>query len=216
VSRMFRSVASKVAWVGRTASMVFGLVLVLALVLGAATMALAAVPGDPFKLGKVNRINDALTALIGSHSGAMMAIDNNSTATSARALDLRVEQRRVPMTVNSDRKVANLNADKIDGLDSTEIGVSGVETTFADSVENSDSYKIATATCPEGKVSVGSGYVLIGGKRGTFPNLQTDVVITYIIPTFEGVQVAAYEEEPTSAEWMVRAVARCAKGYLEP
>jgi hypothetical protein len=48
---MLRTTASKVAWVGRTASMVFGLALVLALVLGVATMALAAVPGDPFKLG---------------------------------------------------------------------------------------------------------------------------------------------------------------------
>jgi hypothetical protein len=44
---MLRTVASKVAWVGRTASMVFGLALVLALVLGIATMALAAVPGAP-------------------------------------------------------------------------------------------------------------------------------------------------------------------------
>ena len=37
---MIRSAASKVAWVGRTASMVFGLALVLALVLGVASMAL--------------------------------------------------------------------------------------------------------------------------------------------------------------------------------
>jgi hypothetical protein len=42
------------------------------------------------------------------------------------------------------------------------------------------------------------------------------VVITYIIPSFTTVQVAAYEEAPTSADWSVRAVAKCAKGYLEP
>jgi hypothetical protein len=38
---MLRKVASKVAWVGRTASMVFGLALVLALVFGALSVALA-------------------------------------------------------------------------------------------------------------------------------------------------------------------------------
>lgn len=118
---MLRSVASKVAWVGRTASMVFGLALVLALVFGVAAMALAAVPGDPFKLGQVNRIDDALTTLIGSRSGAMMAIDNDSTATNARALDLRVEPGRMPMAVNSATKVTNLNADKLDGIDSNDL-----------------------------------------------------------------------------------------------
>ncbi len=40
-SGMLRKVASKVAWVGRTASMVFGLALLLALVFGVASMALA-------------------------------------------------------------------------------------------------------------------------------------------------------------------------------
>ena len=82
---MLRTAAKKIAWVGRTVSMVFGLALVVALVLGIATMALAAVPGDPFKLGQVNRINNALTTLIGSRSGAMLAIDNDSTAANARA-----------------------------------------------------------------------------------------------------------------------------------
>jgi hypothetical protein len=119
---MLRTVASKVAWVGRTASMVFGLALVLALVLGIATMALAAVPGDPFKLGQINRINDALTTLIGSRSGPMMAIDNDSSAANARALDLRVEPNRAPMAVNSDRVVKNLNADKLDGQEPSQIG----------------------------------------------------------------------------------------------
>lgn len=103
---MFRDVASKVAWVGRTASMVVGLALVLALILGIATMALAAVPGDPFKLGQVNRI-DKLTTLIGNTSGAMLAVDNDSTAPGARALDLRVDDGNAPMRVNSDARVAN-------------------------------------------------------------------------------------------------------------
>jgi hypothetical protein len=39
---MLRTAASKVAWAGRTASMVFGLALVLALLFGVASMALGA------------------------------------------------------------------------------------------------------------------------------------------------------------------------------
>jgi hypothetical protein len=122
---MFKDAMSKVAWVGRTASMVFGLALVLALVLGIATMALAAVPGDPFKLGQVNRI-DALTTLIGNTSGAMMAVDNDSAAPGARALDLRVDDGNAPMRVNATAgKATNLNADKLDGMHASELAPRG-------------------------------------------------------------------------------------------
>ena len=81
------SVLSKVMWVGRATIFLVGLAVILAL--GVASMAFAAATGDPLRLGQVNRINDALTTLIGSNSGAMMAIDNDSTAAAARALDLR-------------------------------------------------------------------------------------------------------------------------------
>ena len=47
---MLRQVASKVAWVGRTASMVFGLALVLALVIGVSSAAFGK-DGDFFKVG---------------------------------------------------------------------------------------------------------------------------------------------------------------------
>ena len=50
---MIRTVASKVAWVGRTASMVFGLALVLALLFGVASMAFAR-DGQSFLLGARN------------------------------------------------------------------------------------------------------------------------------------------------------------------
>jgi hypothetical protein len=45
----------------------------------------------------------------------MLVVDNESDAATARALDLRVEAGREPMRVNSDRRVTNLNADKLDG-----------------------------------------------------------------------------------------------------
>ena len=59
--------ASKLMWVGRGAAAVFGLALVLALVLGVGTMALAVAPGGTltFRLGQ--------TASITSISGASSA-----------------------------------------------------------------------------------------------------------------------------------------------
>lgn len=48
-----------------------------------------------------------------------MTIDNNSANASATALDLQVEPGKAPMKVNSATQVANLNADKIDGQDSS-------------------------------------------------------------------------------------------------
>jgi len=110
---MLRSVASKVAWVGRTASMVFGFALVLALIIGVASMALAAVPGDPFKLGRVNQIN-AISTLVGNLNDPMLRIDNNGTGT---ALDLHVQQGKQPLKVDSSQRVVNLNSDRLDGKD---------------------------------------------------------------------------------------------------
>ena len=95
-----RSAASKVAWVGRTASMMLGLALVLALVLGVASMALGA-DGDFFKVGKAN-LASAVSTLTKSGAGP--------------ALSLKVDS-GPPMAVNSGAKVNKLNADKLDGKD---------------------------------------------------------------------------------------------------
>jgi hypothetical protein len=95
---MLRTVAKKVAWVGRTASMVFGLALVMALVFGVATMALAAVPGDPFRLGQVNVINTA-SALAGNVNNSMLRITNNSEGPSATTLNLQVKPGKTPMSL---------------------------------------------------------------------------------------------------------------------
>jgi hypothetical protein len=43
-------------------------------------------------------------------------IDKNSTNAAATALDLQVEAGKAPMKVNPGAKVANLTADKLDGM----------------------------------------------------------------------------------------------------
>lgn len=119
---MLRSVASKLAWVGRTASMVFGLALVMALLFGAATTALAhsGVDTKLFHLGHSN-VATALTSLGGKLgvNGPMLAITNNNADTNDTALSLNVQAGEAPMRVNSATKVGNLNSDKVDSYDST-------------------------------------------------------------------------------------------------
>jgi hypothetical protein len=109
---MVKTLFSRVMWMARRTSMVLGLAVMLALVFGVTTMALAAVPGDPFKLGRSNTINK-ISSLVGSASTALLKIDNNGTGP---ALNLQVEPNTAPLTVNSDTLVDSLNADKIDGL----------------------------------------------------------------------------------------------------
>lgn len=108
---MIKTIFPKVMWIGRATVFTVGLAVTLALMLGITTTALAAVPGDPFKLGKSNIIN-RLSALVGSTADAMLKVDNNGAGT---ALDLRVEPGKPPMKVNSGTQVANLNADRLDG-----------------------------------------------------------------------------------------------------
>lgn len=97
---MLRSVGSKVAWVGRTASMVFGLALVLALMFGLASAAFGA-NGDFFKVGR-NNLADSMSTLTKSGAGP--------------ALHLKVGS-GPPLAVNSEARVNKLNADKVDGQD---------------------------------------------------------------------------------------------------
>lgn len=109
---MLKSILKKVAWVGRATVFMVGLTVVLAVVLGVATTALAATGGN-FLLGKANTAVSYLTANV---AGPALRIINNSTASTATALNLSVASGRPPLTVNpSAGKATNLNADKVDG-----------------------------------------------------------------------------------------------------
>lgn len=126
VRDVFRKVASWVAWVGRTASMVFGLALVLALVLGVATMALAA-NGNNFVLGVLNNSATAITKLTGNvPGGPALQVVNPNTGRGSKALQLGVADGRSPLVVNATAgKATNLNADKIDDLNAIRFAGSG-------------------------------------------------------------------------------------------
>jgi hypothetical protein len=115
---MLRKVASKVAWVGRTASMVFGLALVLALLFGVASMAFAD-NGQPFLLGRLTNTATAITKLTGNVTGGpALQVANPNTATGSKGLQVNVTEGKTPIQVNPTAgKATNLNADKLDGKD---------------------------------------------------------------------------------------------------
>jgi hypothetical protein len=105
---------------GRRKAALLAVVVALTLLCGSTALAGTGV-GGVFNLGKTNAVN-AITKLAGSVPGASLVVDNNSTNSAATALDLQVEPGKAPLKVNSQAKVANLNADKVDGMDSTALG----------------------------------------------------------------------------------------------
>ena len=111
---MIRSTASKVMWVGRATVFLVGLSVILAVVLGVATSAMGA-NGKPFLLGKRN-VASAISTLVKKGPGP--------------ALNLQVGAEQPPLAVNSAVKVANLNADRVDGEEASSFadGVGGVAT----------------------------------------------------------------------------------------
>jgi hypothetical protein len=114
---MTKTIFKKVVWLGRATTFLVGLAVILALTVGLATAALAGTGvGARFQLGQTNTVN-AVTKLVGSVAGPSMVVDNNSTNAAATALDLQVEPGKAPMKVNSQTKVANLTAEKVDDVD---------------------------------------------------------------------------------------------------
>ncbi len=116
---MVRSAAGKVMWVGRATVFLVGLSVILALVFGVATSAFGA-NGNPFLLGKSN-VATLLTKLTGNVNGSAMQVVNSNAGADDTALSLSVQAGEAPMRVNSATRVANLNADKLDGLDSAQV-----------------------------------------------------------------------------------------------
>jgi hypothetical protein len=90
-----------------------------------------AATGGNFILGKPNTANSQ-TSLTASPSfaGKALQLTNTNTGAGATALGLSVASGHAPFTVNTGTKVANLNADKLDGIDSS--GFLGVNAKAAD------------------------------------------------------------------------------------
>ena len=120
MTKLTKTILARTLWLAKGAALFWGSVLTLAVVLGVGTTALAAVPGDPFRLGRINAV-DAASSLVGHVNGAMLTIENNSPGAKgapAPALSLDVEAGNPPLNVNPEAGTAKgLSADELDGLD---------------------------------------------------------------------------------------------------
>ena len=158
---MTKLVLSRVMLIGRATVFTVGLAVTLALMVGVATAALAAVPGDPFKLGRINTVN-SLSTLNGSASTPMLKVDNNG---SGAALDLQVEPGKAPMKVNSNTRVANLNADRLDGKTADDFYYYNEKVNDSEQLDGKDSTDFLPSSTYSRQVShtgtVGTGNVLI-------------------------------------------------------
>jgi len=139
---MIRSAASKVMRVGRAAVFCVGLAVIVALVLGVATAAFGD-DGDFFKVGRTN-LASAISTLSRSGAGPALSLKVGSGA---------------PLAVNSTTKVAKLNADRLDDMDSR---------AFAPANHNHDSsYIQQSPTSPE------NASIYIDGPMRTSGMLRT-------------------------------------------
>ena len=139
---MLRTVASKVMWVGRATVFLVGLAVILALTVGVVSRATAHTRSvGLFHLGHSNPVT-AISTLAGSVANGVLNVSNSSTATTATAvgvanrsavspavrvtnsgggpaLGLSVGSGKAPIKVSGGAaKVANLDADKVDGKSS--------------------------------------------------------------------------------------------------
>lgn len=120
--KLTKTILARSLWLARGTATTLGLAVILAVVLGVGTMALAAVPGEPFKLGELNAIN-AASGLAGSVQAPMLRVENRFDAANVKggeALALKVAPGRAPLSVNPEAGTASgLSADELDGEDST-------------------------------------------------------------------------------------------------
>lgn len=231
---MFGSLFGKVAWVGRATIFCVGLAVVLAVVLGAGTTALAAMPGDPFKLGRFNQV-DRMSALVGDVSGALLVVDNRGQGA---ALDLRVGDRTsspsakavAPMRVDSQAKVANLNADELDGKGAEAFQPAGSKAADSERLDGKDSYdfmryfsryviertaedsrdkKTVVASCPEGEVAL-SGQAAIGTERAVIETTEIPAALQAVgRGGGRGWMAVARETEDYDQGWHLTVTAYC-------
>lgn len=152
---MLRSAAGKVMWVGRATVFLVGLAVILALVLGVASMALGA-NGQSFLLGKGN-VATKVSTLVNRGVGP--------------ALDLRVEPGQPPMKVNSSAKVANLNADQLDGKSEAGFYAAGSKVSDSSHADHADT---ADNAAKLGNVAAGD-YALSNDPRLSNPTITFNV-----------------------------------------
>lgn len=204
---MTKAFFRQVMWVGRAATFCVGLAVVLAVAFGVGTTALAAVPGDPFKLGRLNTV-DRITSLTGGAAGPLLRVDNNG---GGPALALKSEAGRAPLTVNAGAgKAANLDADRLDGTDSDDFMSYLTRYVTARTAEDSSETKTVTAACPEGELAL-SGRASVGTDRATHELTRVPPAALHSAGPLGGSRwsATARETEAYDLGWHLKVTAYC-------
>lgn len=163
------------AWrLGRATALVLGLAVMLALVVGLASTAFGA-NGDAWKLGRAN-VATKITSLTGNLgvNGPMVRLINNNAGTDDTALELRVGPGEAPMRVNSATRVDSLNADLLDGQDSSQFVATGTnsfvrsntyrgESALGPGTQLGDGTFTLSASCNAGDVMLSGGPANLSG-----------------------------------------------------
>lgn len=121
------------------------------------------------KLNKTSYVGTALTGLVSNFAGPALTLGTHSTDPNATPLSLDTKTGdQAPMKVDSEQKVTNLNADKLDGKDSGEFYTGATylirEADYSGGVANGEDGKLLF--CDSGDKLLSGGYDFPGGATG--------------------------------------------------
>jgi lipoprotein-anchoring transpeptidase ErfK/SrfK len=148
---------TKAAKMMRTAMLAVGLAVTLIVALGAVMSAVAAVPGDPLRLGQLNSIN-AFTKLVGTRPSALFQVKNNG----GPAISLNVPAGQPPAVVSAGAgNVSNLNVDLLDGHNAAVFMSTKTYLRTASGPGTPNAFDHVSAFCDPGDRVIGGGYLKI-------------------------------------------------------
>lgn len=140
------------------AGFAFGLVVLGLLLVGPASLGLAAV-GQPLLLGKANNAAGKVTNLVAELADPALRVANKGPGP---AIALDVGPGRPPLTVSKDAgKAANLNADELDGQDASAFvrrTTPTYEVTDETNLAAADQFGFAFAACDDGDTVLGGSF----------------------------------------------------------
>lgn len=199
---MFRRSIALIDRVGQAAAVFLGAVVILGLLLGPASLGLAAV-GDPLRLGKPNSALDKATALAADLAGPVLKLTNKG---SGPALQLQVGAGQPPLKINPGAGTApNLSADKLDGIDLVDIVHADTPTYQATNTGNTGTTStnaFVSASCDAGDRLQAGGYLNLSpngrveDSQGSATNWTVEVLRTDANSASVTTEVVCYDFAP--------------------
>lgn len=198
---------------GKKALLLLLTVLAMLVVVGGTALAITYTTSKrvSLKLNKPNYVGTALTKLASNAVGAAFTLETDSTDPNATPLSLQTETTsQAPMTVNSETKVANLNADKLDGKDSSAfLGRNVVAKVNVHDISVSTPTTVPVQ-CEAGEIATGGGAMTNDEAGGTL--VSSTPINSEGTPVSEGQTPTGWQAtfRVTQPDSQVRVMAICA------